>query len=116
MMAHNRSLERGKSGGSALMEKSDPLEQPGKESGGEMAEHHPTIHDHLRQMHEVTGEAHSHVEHHSDGSHTSHHVDMAGEISGPHHHANSDEMAEHMKSMGHEEPDGDEMKDEPEYE
>lgn len=32
------------------------------------------IHGHLEEMHAATGHAHSHVQHHKDGSHTSHHI------------------------------------------
>ena len=115
MMAHDRAMERGNRS-SGLMERRDPLAQPGSEGGtGEMEPHHAAIHEHLRAMHEETGEAHSHVEHHADGSHTSHHVSAEGEISGPHHHENSDVMAEHMKSMAGGPAEG-EGEDEPEYE
>jgi hypothetical protein len=119
MLQHNRSLERAKSAGAGLMEKRDPLAMPGHEEPdgdeAEMKPHHAMIHDHLRAMHEETGEAHSHVEHHADGSHTSHHIDHEGQISGPHHHADGEAMAEHMKGMGGAAEDQGEETDEPEF-
>jgi len=65
---------------------------------GALEPHQEQIHDHLRSMHEQTGEAHSHVEHHGDGTHTSHHVDSAGEVTGPAKHASAEELVEHLKS------------------
>lgn len=56
----------------------------------------PEIHQHLQAMHSATGEAHTHVEHHDDGSHTSHHVNKAGEVHGPHDHANLEELKSAM--------------------
>lgn len=50
------------------------------------------IHEHLRNMHAATGHAHTHVEHNGDGTHTSHHIDEDGNISGPHDHANLEEL------------------------
>ena len=81
-----------------------PMEQePEGEAGHEMEEagesHHAAIHEHLRNMHEMTGKAHSHVEHHGGGKHTSHHVDHEGNVSGPHEHASTEEMAQHMDGM-----------------
>ena len=54
------------------------------------------IHGHLQAMHKATGHGHSHVQHHPDGSHTSHHISHDGEISGPHHHPDGEAMAQHM--------------------
>jgi hypothetical protein len=71
--------------------------EPGEEEQGELEPHHEQIHEHLRSMHEQTGEAHSHIEHHGDGTHTSHHVTREGEVTGPHHHASAEELVEHLK-------------------
>jgi hypothetical protein len=57
--------------------------------GGELEEkpeggdHTAMIHDHLKKMHKMTGEKHSHIEHHDDGSHSAHHVDEQGNVRGP---------------------------------
>lgn len=61
--------------------------------------HHEEIHEHLRNMHEATGHAHSHIEHHEDGSHTSHHIDEGGEMHGPHDHANLEALKDHMDNF-----------------
>ena len=68
----------------------------GEEDGG--GEHEP-IHAHLKKMHEMTGNAHSHVEHHFDGHHTSHHISEHGEVSGPHEHGSTDELKGRMDQM-----------------
>lgn len=115
MMAHEE--KRSQAGGAGLMERQDPLQNPGAEEQGEMQPHHAAIHEHLQAMHAETGHGHSHVEHHPDGTHTSHHISHEGEISGPHHHASSEEMGEHMKSvMGENEAEPEESEAEPEYE
>lgn len=82
--------------------------QEPEQEGGE--EHHEAIRAHLEDMHQRTGHAHSHVEHHGDGRHTSHHISAEGEHSGPHEHGSDEEMMEHMGHVagGHQEPDGDE--------
>lgn len=72
------------------------------------------IHGHLTEMHAATGHGHSHVQHHQDGSHTSHHIGHDGKISGPHHHGSTEEMADHMRSMGGEGENADEGEDEQE--
>jgi hypothetical protein len=60
---------------------------------------HEEIHEHLASMHAATGHAHSHVEHHGDGKHTSYHVDDAGQVSGPHEHGSLEELHSHMSSL-----------------
>jgi hypothetical protein len=88
MMAHNRSMERG----SALMEKHDPLKNPGE---GEE--------DHGMPMHTM---------HHEDGTHTTTHED-GHEV----HHENHDALNEHLKKhMPEEEHEMEEGDDESEYE
>jgi hypothetical protein len=77
--------------------------EEGAEQEGEMQPHHEQIHEHLRNMHEQTGEAHSHIEHHDDGSHTSHHIDKGGEVHGPHDHANIEELKSAMDQFLNEE-------------
>jgi hypothetical protein len=79
----------GAKGGAGVLE-------PEEEQAGEMQPHHAAIHEHLQNMHAQTGEAHSHVEHHGDGTHTLHHVDQAGEMHGPHDHENLEELKGHM--------------------
>ena len=79
----------------------DPEPEEGQE--GEMQPHHEQIHAHLQAMHEQTGEAHTHVEHHDDGSHTSHHVSKSGEVHGPHDHANIEALKQHMDQFLEEE-------------
>lgn len=69
-----------------------PMAQPepqGEEQGGDVT---PEIHQHLQSVHEQTGKAHTHVEHHGDGTHTSHHISESGEVSGPHDHQNLEEL------------------------
>ena len=69
----------------------------------------PAIHAHLQDIHDQTGEAHSHVEHHDDGTHTSHHIDKAGQISGPHDHANLEDLKNSFNQFANEEEhEGDE--------
>ena len=76
-------------------------EEPREEEGGD-----EPIKEHLRSMHEEDGEAHSHVTHHFDGSHTSHHISDTGEESGPHEHENLEALKSHMDQFldeeGHE--------------
>jgi hypothetical protein len=67
------------------------------DQGAQPEPHHAAIHAHLQQMHAATGEAHSHVEHHGDGTHTSHHVDAAGQVSGPHHHVDAQSLQAKME-------------------
>jgi hypothetical protein len=76
-------------------------------AGGVEGEHgdgpgdaHSEIHSHLQAMHEKTGNAHTHIEHHFDGHHTSHHISEHGEMSGPHEHANTEELKGSMDQMG----------------
>lgn len=40
-----------------------------------------------------------HIESHADGSHTSHHADMAGMVSGPHEHPDGGALMDHMGGM-----------------
>lgn len=93
--------------------------EPGETARPESETHEPgsnvdeQIKGHLEEMHAATGHGHSHVQHHPDGTHTSHHISHGGEHSGPHHHASSEEMAEHMAMMPE---DGDEGEDEQEAE
>jgi hypothetical protein len=61
-------------------------------------DHHAAIHEHLAQMHAATGHAHTHIEHHGDGTHTSHHIDEGGNISGPHEHGSTEELTNHIAS------------------
>ena len=72
-----------------------------------------TQHDHIGHAvphiagHHAPEGKHTHVMHH-DGGHTTHHHD--GAVSGPHEHASSDEMAEHVKNFADGgEPGGSEM-------
>lgn len=113
-----RSLERmsakSEAGGAGLMTRTDPLGQPGEE--GEAEPHHEAIRAHLQAMHEETGHGHSHVEHHGDGTHTSHHIGAGGEMSGPHHHASDEEMAAHMSEQAGGMGSGEDEGEEPEYE
>ena len=111
MMQHERSLSRmsGKSeaGGAGLMERTDPLKQPGE--GGEMgeedgsavaAEHGPANEVHI--MHDHEGGMHSVHSMHPDGH--EHHSE----------HGSVEEAHEHGKKLAgagmeeHGEPDGDE--------
>jgi hypothetical protein len=70
-------------------------EEPNEEEGDPTA----MIHEHLTKMHEMTGKAHSHVEHHGDGTHTSHHVDEQGQVSGPHEHESMEALHQHMAQL-----------------
>jgi hypothetical protein len=92
-------------------EKKAPDEQKGKEKpvdhsgkvGGEAGDGpgdaKSPIHSHLQSMHEQTGNAHSHVEHHMGGGHTSHHISEHGEISGPNEHGSTDEVKQSMDQV-----------------
>jgi len=83
-----------------------PAAELDEEKGYEEAEmqpHHEQIHEHLRNMNQMTGEAHSHIEHHEDGSHTSHHVSKDGEMHGPHDHANIEKLKSNMDKFLEEE-------------
>ena len=97
-------------------EKAAPMHEshqagPAMEDGS----HHAAIHDHLQEMHEATGHAHSHIEHHGDGRHTSHHIDEAGQMSGPHDHENLEALKSHMDQFLNEEgEEGGEGEDEQE--
>ena len=53
---------------------------------------HAAIHQHLQEQNAMDGKAHTHVVHNGDGSHTSHHVAAHGEVSGPHDHANLEDL------------------------
>lgn len=69
--------------------------QPKPEGNLEAAEagagDHAAIHQHLMEQHQMDGKAHTHVVHNGDGTHTSHHV-KDGQVSGPHDHANLEEL------------------------
>lgn len=65
----------------------------------EEGEGHEDIHEHLRTQHERTGHAHSHVEHHGDGTHTSHHIDAGGNVEGPHEHGSDEELMGKMQEV-----------------
>jgi hypothetical protein len=80
-------------------EKAKPAGEVGGEHGDGPGDAHSEIHAHLQSMHEKTGNAHSHIEHHFDGHHTSHHISEHGEVSGPHEHANTEELKGHMDQM-----------------
>lgn len=84
--------------GGAPKEQEAPHQGPQEEGQGEP--HHAEIHQHLQSMHEQTGKAHSHVEHHGDGRHTSHHVHEDGNIEGPHEHPDTESMQAKMQEMG----------------
>lgn len=70
--------------------------EPDGDEGGT----HEEIAQHLQSMHEKTGKAHSHVEHHGDGTHTSHHIHASGEQEGPHEHPDDESMMSKMGEMG----------------
>jgi len=72
-------------------------EPEGEQEGGDANEE---IAQHLQSMHEKTGKAHSHVEHHGDGTHTSHHVHEDGQMEGPHEHPDTESMMAKMGEMG----------------
>lgn len=78
-----------------------PHESNPVDAGGE--EHHEAIRQHLESMHQQTGHAHSHVEHHGDGRHTSHHISADGEHSGPHDHENLEELKNSFDQFANEE-------------
>jgi hypothetical protein len=89
-------------GGKTEKKAARPVAEPEPErDGGE--DHHGEIHAHLQSMHEQTGHAHSHVEHHGDGRHTSHHIDEHGEVSGPHDHENLEALKNHFDQFTNEE-------------
>jgi len=85
---------KGYLGGSGEKEARMPHETEPENAGGD-----EEIKQHLESRHAATGHAHSHVEHHGDGRHTSHHISEAGEHSGPHEHENMDALHEHMKQI-----------------
>jgi hypothetical protein len=66
---------------------------------GEKTEH-PTIGHAMMAIHgkQSDGEGH-HMEVHPHGGATTHHVDMAGMVSGPHEHQDGNAAAEHIRSM-----------------
>jgi len=97
---------KGYLGGSGEKAAPMPHETEPENAGGDEA-----IKQHLEERHAETGHAHSHIEHHGDGRHTSHHISEAGEHSGPHEHESLDALHEHMKQIAGE---GDENDGEPE--
>ena len=84
--------------GSGKQEEPMPHESEPQNAGGD-----ESIKQHLEERHAETGHAHSHVEHHGDGRHTSHHISEAGEHSGPHDHENLDALKSHMDQFLNEE-------------
>jgi hypothetical protein len=80
-------------------EKPTPAGKTGGEGGDGPGDAMSPIHEHLQKMHEMTGNAHSHIEHHMGGGHTSHHISEHGEMSGPHEHANMQDLHGHMDQM-----------------
>jgi len=110
MMAHERSMARkSEAGGAGVMERTDPLAQPGggSEDGAEIAEEHGPAHE-IHMTHDHEAGAHHVQSMHPDGH--EHHSD----------HASVEEAHEHAKKLAgagmeeHEEPDGDESA--PEFE
>jgi hypothetical protein len=95
MMAHDRSAARPNSGGS-LMDRSDPLQQPGQGGG----EEEPDLNDRPIQ-----------TEHHAEGGHTTTHESGATK-----HHATAEELVEHLKKYLPEEEREIAEESEPEYE
>ena len=89
-------LDGGRSEGKPAMHE-EPADM-GEGDGGSEA-----IRAHLEERHAATGHAHSHVEHHGDGRHTSHHISAAGEHSGPHDHENLEALKSHMDQFLNEE-------------
>jgi hypothetical protein len=68
---------------------------------------HAAIHQHLQEQNAMDGKAHTHVVHNGDGSHTSHHVAAHGEVSGPHDHANLEDLKNSFDHfVGEEENEG----------
>lgn len=86
------------SGGAPKAMAKKPTPKPAMDEQGIGGEHEtaPDVHEHLAAMHAATGNAHSHIEHHEDGTHTSHHVDREGNVTGPHDHANLEALKSHM--------------------
>ncbi len=98
---------KGYLGGSREKEAPMPHETEPENAGGD-----EEIKQHLAARHAATGHAHSHIEHHGDGRHTSHHISEAGEHSGPHEHESMDALHEHMKQIaGEGEPEHDGMEE-----
>lgn len=91
------------SGGKAP--KAAPKPEGNLEAAEEGAGDHAAIHQHLQEQHAADGKAHSHVVHHGDGTHTSHHV-KDGQVSGPHDHQNLEDLKSHFDQFldeeGHE--------------
>lgn len=80
-------------------DKPEPKGKTGGEGGdgpGDAKSEMNPIHEHLQAMHEMTGNAHTHVEHHMDGHHTSHHISSEGAMSGPHEHGSTEEVKQGM--------------------
>lgn len=79
--------------------KPEPKGKVAGEDGDGPGDAKSPIHEHLSKMHEMTGNAHTHVEHHMGGGHTSHHISEHGEMSGPHDHASTDDVKGGMDQM-----------------
>ena len=86
--------------GGGKQEEPMPHESEPQNAGGD-----ESIKQHLEERHAETGHAHSHVEHHGDGRHTSHHISREGEHSGPIEHESTEAMQQHMGQMGGEQDD-----------
>lgn len=72
------------------------------------------IEDHLTERHAETGHAHSHIEHHGDGRHTSHHIDEEGRLSGPVEHESTEDLKSHLDQFDGDGPDDNGIDDEDE--
>jgi len=94
MRQHERSMAA--KGGGGLMGRSDPLQQPGQESGGEDPEQ---------------GDMPLHTEHHAEGGHTTTHQSGAEK-----HTTTAEELVEHLKKYLPEEEKEIADNQEPEYE
>jgi hypothetical protein len=98
--------------------KPEPHGTVGGEHGDGPGDAMSSIHQHLTAMHGMTGNAHTHVEHHMGGHHTSHHISEHGEVSGPHEHGSTDEVKQGMDQnlgMGQPDPGNAEVGNEPQH-
>jgi hypothetical protein len=95
MMQHNRSMAA-KGGGGGLMGRSDPLQQPGQDGGGEEID---------------ANDKPLHTEHHPDGGHTTVHESGAEK-----HTTTAEELVDHLKKHLPDEEQEIADDSEPEYE
>jgi len=95
MMAHDRSMA-GKGGGGGLMGRSDPLQQPGQDGGGEEVD---------------ANDKPLHTEHHPEGGHTTTHESGAEK-----HTTTAEELVDHLKKHLPDEEQEIADDSEPEYE